>query len=354
MLFLTVLASILVLELAQAVFIPIVLSIMVSCALDPIVASLTRLRIPRAIGAAIVLITMVAVAGYGVYSLSDEAIDLIDTLPSAAQRLRQSLRAHPSGQEGVIEKVQRAASEIEQTAKEAAGDNVSAPRGITRVEIVDKPIDVRSYLRWGGSSIAVFATQISLIFFFVYFMLMSGDLFKRKLVKIAGPSLAKKRITVRILDEITMQIERFLLVQLLACVVVAVVSAAVFHWIRLEHATLWGVAAGLLVFIPYFGALLMTVLVALAAFLQFGTLSMALCLGGLSFAIRGLETFLITPYLMGRATRMNGVAVFAGLLFWGWIWGVWGMLLAVPMMVIIKSVCDRIEELKPIGELMGE
>jgi len=223
-----------------------------------------------------------------------------------------------------------------------------------RVQVEEKPIDLSTYLWWGGSSIAALVTQLVLIFFFVYFLLLSGDLFKRKLVKIAGPSLGAKRLTVEILDEITVQIERFLLVQISASVVVAVLCIVAFQWAGLERATLWGIVAGLLTSIPYLGAVVIVALVALAAFLQFGTLPEVLLIGGLALGIRCFETMLLTPWLSGKAARMNLVAVFAGLLFWGWVWGPWGMLLAMPMMVVMKSIADRIEGLKAIGELLGD
>ena len=350
---LVVIGCVFVLQFAQDVFIPIVLGVLVSTALEPIVALLTRFKVPRALGAAVVLVVIAGVIGYGAYSLSDEAMQLIDSLPSAAQQIRQAIRSARGGSESVIEKVQRAATELEQTAKEAEGDH-RPPPGVTRVQIEEKPIDVHSYLRWGGSSIVVVLTQIGLVFFFVYFLLVSGDLFRRKIVKIAGPSLEKRKVTVAILGEINTQIERFLIVQVLACVVVTILSAIAFMWAGLEHAILWAVLAGLLVSIPYFGALILTVLVGMAAFLQFGTVGMGLWIAGLSFAIRAVETFLLTPWLMGRAARMSGVAVFAGLLFWGWMWGVWGMLLAVPIMMAVKATCDRIDGLEPVGKMLGD
>jgi predicted PurR-regulated permease PerM len=93
--------------------------------------------------------------------------------------------------------------------------------------------------------------------------------------------------------------------------------------------------------------------VGIVAFVQFGTLADAASVAALSFAITGLEGFLLTPWLAGRAARMNEVAVFAGLLFWAWMWGIVGMLLAVPMLVVVKAVCDRVED-EPIGDLLGE
>ena len=350
---LAVLGSILVLQVAQAVFIPIVLSVLISYALEPVVVMLVRLKIPRSIGSAVVLLAMAALIGYGIYAFSDDAIGILEDVPRAAQKVRASLHKAPGEGDGVIEKMHKAATEIEKTATEAAGPPTT-PTGVMRVQVEEKPIDLRTYLWWGGSSIAALATQMVLIFFFVYFLLLSGDLFKRKLVKIAGPSLGAKRLTVEILDEITLQIERFLLVQLSASLVVALLCIGAFHWAGLPRATLWGIVAGLLTSIPYLGAVVIVGLVGLAAFLQFGTLSSVLLIAGLALAIRSLETSLLTPWLSGKAARMNLVAVFAGLLFWGWLWGPWGMLLATPMMVVVKSIADRIEGLKAIGELLGE
>jgi predicted PurR-regulated permease PerM len=116
----------------------------------------------------------------------------------------------------------------------------------------------------------------------------------------------------------------------------------------------WGLAAGLFNTIPYFGPALVMGAIFTISYLQFGTLLMGAYVAGLSFAITTLEGYLLTPWLTGRAIRMNGVAIFLGLMFWGWMWGAWGLLLAMPMLAAIKSVCDRIEDLKPIGELLGD
>ncbi len=125
------------------------------------------------------------------------------------------------------------------------------------------------------------------------------------------------------------------------------------HTVRLNYAPLWGLFAGVLNSIPYFGPLIVTSTLFLIAFLQFGTLGMAAAVGGLALIITTLEGWLLTPVLMSRVSQMNQVTVFAGLLFWGWMWGIPGLLLAVPMMMVIKATCDRIEDLQPIGKLLG-
>jgi predicted PurR-regulated permease PerM len=122
----------------------------------------------------------------------------------------------------------------------------------------------------------------------------------------------------------------------------------------MEHAAIWGIAAGVFNTIPYLGPIIVTGGTAFVAFLQFGTVSMALLVAGISLLITSLEGYLLTPWLTGRASRMNPLAVFIGVLFWGWLWGVWGLLLGVPIIMMIKAVCDRVEDLKPVGQLLGD
>lgn len=345
-------AAMAVLYWARAVFIPIVLSLLISFALEPIVRSLMRLRLPRMAAAAVVVALTIGALGYTGYALSDDAAAIVADLPEAATRLRQALRRE-QGEPGTIQQVTEAAKELQRTADEAAGPN-PAPQGVQRVQIEEPTIDVREYLSWGSAGVLAFAGQATLIAFFVFFLLASGDLFKRKLVKLAGPSLERKKVTVQILDDINAQIERFLLVQLLASIIVGVASWIAFRAIGLEQAGMWAIAAGIFNSVPYLGPMIVTGGTAVVAFLQFGTLSMALTVGGIALVITSLEGWLLMPLLARRAVRTNEVAVFVALIFWSFVWGVWGTLLAVPMLVALKACCDRIDDLKPVGELLGE
>ncbi len=351
---LTVLAVIFTLHWAQAVFIPLLLGVMISYALSPLVSLLQKWCIPRAIGAAVLLLGIVGGTGYLVYSLSDDAAGLIETLPEAAQKLRMTLRAERGTSEGTMEKVQKAATQLEQAASETVAPAPAAPRGVTRVQIEKPKLDVKDYL-WVGTLRAVTVVgQVGIVLFLAYFLLVSGDTFRRKLVRISGDTLSKKKITLQVLDEINGQIQRYMLVMIFTSILVGVATWLAFLWVGLEHAAIWGIAAGLFNTIPYLGPVVVTGGTALVALLQFGTIDMALLVGGISLAITSLEGYLLTPWLTGRASRMNAVVVFVGVLFWGWLWGVWGLLLGLPIIMVIKAVCDRVEDLKPIGELLGE
>jgi predicted PurR-regulated permease PerM len=342
-----------VLYWARAVFIPIVLSILISYALSPIVRSLTRIRVPRMLASAAVVALLTGGLGYAGYALSDDASAIVAAIPDAATRLRQVMRRE-QGEDGAIQQVQRAAEELQRTADEAAGANAAPPRGVQRVQIEEPAIDIREYVMWGSAGVAAFAGEAMLIVFFVFFLLASGDLFKRKLVKIAGPSLERRKVTVQILDEINAQIERFLLVLLLTSVIVGVASWIAFTIVGLDQAVFWAVAAGAFNTIPYFGPVIVSLGTGIVAFLQFGTMSMAATVGAVSLAITSIEGWLLMPLLARRVVRTNEIAVFVALIFWSFVWGVWGTLLAVPILVSVKAVCDNIDDLKPIGELLGE
>lgn len=350
---LAVIAAVLLLQYAQAVFIPLVLGLLISYALDPAVTRLERLRIPRALGAGALLVILIGGGGYMLYQLRTQAQQIISQLPEGARRLRYTLEHQRGGTTDALQKVQQAATELEKAA-DTTGTPPPARPGVTRVQVEDAPFNIGDYVMWGSMGLAAAAGQLVLILFLAYFLLATGDLYRRKLVKIVGPSLSKKKITVQILQEIDRQIESFLLVQLFTSAVVGTATWLAFRYLGLEQAAVWGLLAGIFNSIPYVGPVIVSGGTAVVAFLQFGNVSMTLATAGTAMVITSLEGFLLTPWLTSRAARMNAVAVFVGLLFWGWVWSVWGMLLAVPMLMVVKAICDHVEDFKGVGELLGD
>jgi len=357
------LAVVLLLQYAQSVLVPIVIGILISYGLTPFVGGLQRLRVPRAVGAAVAVILVVSGLGLGVYTLSDQAMAIVSDVPQAAQRIRERVRAHRGGKGGALEKVQQAATEIDRAAQEAARPTTAekamaaqakADTDVQKVEIVEPPFRASDYLWSGGVGLLGFAGQFVLVLFLVYFFLVTGDLYKRKIVKIGGRTLSEKKITVQILDEINLQIESFMRVQVFTSALVAVATSVVLWWFGVNHPVVWGLLAGIFNSIPYLGPILVSGGLAVVSFIQFNDLLKTTYVCGAAFAITSLEGFLLTPMLMSRAAQMNPVAIFVGLLFWSWIWGLWGTILAVPMLMMVKAVCDHIEDLHPVGELLGE
>ncbi|MEO5771518.1 MAG: AI-2E family transporter, partial [Burkholderiaceae bacterium] len=210
------------------------------------------------------------------------------------------------------------------------------------------------YLWSGTLGLAAAVAQAIVVIFITFFLLASGDTFRRKMVRIAGPDFGTRRITLQALDEIDLQIQRYLMVQVITSVVVGMAIWLGFRWLDVEQAAVWGVVAFALNFVPYFGSLLLSGVSALMGFVQFGNFEMALTVGGFAFLVNSIEGYVLTPWLTSKASQMNAVAVFVGVLAFGWIWGAWGLFLGVPIMMVIKAVCDRVEDFKPVGELLGQ
>ena len=349
---LAVLASLAILHWAAAFFIPVMVGFLFSYALSPIVDWAERWRIPRAVGAAVLILGILGGTGASLYSFSDDANELIGSVPQAARKLRDSLKSHNGRDDTTLGSVQKAAAQLEQAAKEAS-PATPPTRGVQRVVIEKPAFDLRDYLWSGTLGLASFIGQVTVVTFLTYFLLLSGDTFRRKLVKIFGRTLSEKKITVQALDEIHGQIQRYMLVQLFASVLVGVTTALAFWALGLKHAAVWGFAAAILNLVPYIGSVMVTGAAGLIAFVQFGSINMALAVAGVSLLINTIEGNLLVPWLTSRAGRMNPVAVFIGVLGWGWLWGVWGLLLGIPILMGVKAVCDRVDDLKPIGELLG-
>ncbi|MGB7481047.1 MAG: AI-2E family transporter, partial [Burkholderiaceae bacterium] len=216
------------------------------------------------------------------------------------------------------------------------------------------PFQLSSWL-WASSIGAMaFMGQVMVVIFLVFFILASGDIFKRKLVKLAGPSLTSKRITVSILNDINTSVQKYMFMLLVTNGLLTLLMWAALRAVGLENAGAWALAAGLLHVVPYFGPLLIAGALGLAAFMQFGTFGMMLLVIGISLAAATLIGTFITTWMTGHIAKMNAAAVFIGLLFWGWLWGVSGLLLGIPIIVIIKVVSEHVEGMLPLAELLGQ
>lgn len=348
-------ATLLMLHWTQAVLVPLIFSILVSYSLDPIVSTLERLKMPRWLGATLLVALFIGLVGYASYTLRDQALLLLDKIPKAVQTLSYSLQANPATpREGVIEKVQEAAEEIQKAAKAAEGSDAPSHPGVMKVEIVEPGIKLGEYVWWGSLGALAFLGQLATVVILVLLFLISGDTYKRKLVKITGPTLSKKKITVQILDDINMQIRRHLSVLVVSGIFVGLATWGALWWIGLEQAALWGLIAGVASTVPYIGPAAVFAATAVVALAQFGTITMGLAVGATTLLITSIQGYWLTPWLTSRTSSINAVVVFVGLLFWGWLWGPIGLVVATPLLIIIKVCCDHVENLSTLGELMGK
>jgi predicted PurR-regulated permease PerM len=348
------------LQWAQGFFIPLAFSILISYTLTPAVNALVRLRVPRAVAAALMLAVLLGAAGAGGYALRAQFQGLVASLPAAAHKVSE-LAASGDGAPSTMQKMQAAATEIEKAAVPVPDQGAGRP-GTLRTNAKAAPITVvlarptfklNDWL-WAGSLGAAGALgQVTIVIFLVFFMLLSGDEFKRKLVQISGPTLSSKKITVQILDAINESIQRYMLMLLLTNVALSLALWLVLSAIGLENAGAWAVAAGFVHIIPYFGALIIAVGTGLAALLQFSSLPAMFLVAGAALVVATVVGSVIATWMTGKFARMNAAAVFIGVLFWAWLWGVWGMLLGVPIVVMIRMVAQHVESMQAIDSLLG-
>ncbi|MDO8310629.1 MAG: AI-2E family transporter, partial [Sideroxyarcus sp.] len=346
---LTIIAIVAALYLARAFFVPLLIGILASYTLRPVVEWLKTCYVPRPVGAAVVLVVLIGGLSWIAFSLSDDAAAMIEKLPEATRKLRQNLidtRIGPT----TMQNMQEAAKQLEgatDDAGEKPGPRVFAPRA-------DEPSAwLRDYALAQSSLLFDVIGQAPIVLLLTYFLLASGTHFRRKLLGLVGPSLTRKKDVVGILDEINVQIQRYLLTMLVSNVLVGVGIWVTFKALGIEQAGVWGVVAGVLHSVPYLGPAAVAIAGGMAAFLQFGSLLHALVVTGVSLLVAGAVGFVFMPWLQSRFAGVSAAVLFIALLFFGWLWGVWGLLLGAPLVAIVKVICDRVESLKPISELLG-
>jgi predicted PurR-regulated permease PerM len=334
---LALLAVLYTLHIAQSFILPIVLAVLLNLLLSPVVLFLRKyLRIPEALGAGLVIIVFLGVVVFGAYRLAPAASAWIARAPESLATLQQ--RIQPLRKP--VEKVSQAAEQVQ----EATDLDKETPQ----VEIKGPSITSQVF---GGTTALL--SMIIVVMFLTYFLLASGELFLHKLVTVL-PQFKDKKTAVRIVRETQTQISRYLVTTTMINTGVGVATGVALAIVGMPNPVLWGVIAGLLNFVPYIGGLVNTIILTLAAFLTFQDVSRALLIPVVFSLINVLEGNLITPMVLGRRMRLNTVAVFIGLIFWWYLWGIPGAILAVPMLATIKIACDHIATLAPVGEFLAE
>jgi predicted PurR-regulated permease PerM len=351
-------AFVFALQWAKNFFVPLLLGIFIAYTLSPVVRWLERWHIKRAIGATLVSAAILAGMALTIQRVQGEFFNIIDELPSLTHKVTRLIMQASDGQPSTIQQVQAAAAEIEQAAANASGSDARRAAQQRRPAPANVPggsnFRVMDWLLAGSVGLASFISQATMVVFLVFFLLLAGDTFKRKLVKLTGPSLTRKKVTVHILEDINTSIQNYMFMLLVTNVLLALLMWGVLRMVGLENAGAWAIFAGVAHVMPYFGPLLITLATGLVAFLQFESLRMVILVAGASLAIATLVGMVVTTWMTGKIAKMNPAAVFVSLLFWGWLWGMWGLLLGVPVVVVVKVVAERVEGMEVVAELLGE
>jgi predicted PurR-regulated permease PerM len=339
--FLGIIAGVLVLYtlyLSSTVAIPLVLACMFNLVLTPVVLALTRIRIPPPVGAGLVVFVMLLVVAIGALTLAQPASEWLRRLPNIIDQLADRLHF-----------VQVPAQQLKEAEEALTNLGAAAPDTATQVVVMPRTTTLRELLLNETSRFAIgAATTLALL----YFMLAMGDKFLRHLVA-ALPDFRTKKQAVEIAHQLQSDMSHYLLtVSVINVAFGAIVAAAMFA-AGMPNPLLWGVMAGILNYVPFLGHTVSAIVIAVVALLSFPEVGTALIPLGLFIVIAALEGNVITPMILARRLTLNPVAVVAALLIWGWMWGIVGMLLAVPLLVVAKIACDKIEPLHPVGEFLG-
>lgn len=336
-----VLLALYTLYFARPFLLPVVVATILNFLLSPVVRGLERLRVPPAIGAVLVIVALLGIVAVGIHRLSGPAAEWIDRAPEGIERVERRIR----GIRRPVEQVQQAAARVEEEVERLKGN------GDDRTP----QVSVQDDATWTGAILSrtqAFIGGAVVVMILLYFLLASGDLFLRKLVRVL-PRLQDKRRAVEIARQTELHISTYLSTVTLINTGLGVCVGLAMWAVGLPNPALWGVVAGLLNYVPYLGALVTLVVIAVVSILTFEDLGRAMVAPLVYFAINFTEGSFVTPTIVGRRLTLNPVVVFAGLVFWGWLWGIPGALLAVPLLATFKIFCDHLEPLAPIGEFLG-
>jgi predicted PurR-regulated permease PerM len=333
---------------------PLLVSVLLAYALEPSIVLLARCRLPRAL--AVVVVYAILIAGCAAAGLlaKRQVAGFVEALPATVQGIEDAIaRAREGGAQpdapGPIDHLQHAATDL----KAAIDASTPAPRvRVARVTSVVPPFNVRAYLAAASATIAATTARLIAIAILTLLLLLGGEALKRKLIAIAGPR-AQKKVTHDVIKAIDRQIERYLVARVVISAIVAGATGIGMWLLGVRQPLVLGVIAGVLNVMPFVGPAAAVALIAIVAFLQFHTVEMTAAAAGVAGLVAAVEGNLISPWLTSRAGELNTVAVFVSVLFWGWMWDVWGLVLAIPIMVAIKAAADHIEPLQPVGELLG-
>ncbi len=324
---------------ARDFFLPVVLALVLNFLLAPLVRLGKRFRIPEALSAALVMASLILGLLGLAYQLSSPLAEWLERAPEIGSKIQSKMQ--PLRER--LQKITKASDQVEGLATVKA-EGSKAPQS---VEL--KPTSFLN-LVFSGTSKVVFSTLVVVVLLF--FFLASGDLFLSKLVHVL-PTLSDKKKAVQIAREVERNISRYLVTITIINVGIGVASGFLFWAFGLPNPALWGAVAGAMNFIPTVGALSVAAVITLVATVTFPSLSHALLLPAAFLGITITTGTFISPILMGQRLTLNPVVIFLGLSFWGWLWGIPGALLAVPMLAMFKIFCDHIEPLAPIGEFLG-
>jgi predicted PurR-regulated permease PerM len=321
---------------ARAFFLPVTLALLITLTFSPMVRYLRRHGVPSVVSAVLIVLAMFAVFGGAAAYLADPVSQVIADAPAVAQRIEE--RFAPLREP--LRKIMSASAQLEEIA--------AAANPTTERVVVAQP----GLAAWAADTLGGLGATLGATLVLVLFLLSSGDLFLHKLVRTL-PTFSDKKRSVRVVHDVEFEISRYLLTITAINIGFGVSVAFAMAVLGMPNALLWGAAATVLNFIPYVGAAIGTGAALIAALITYGSIGPALLPPAAYLLFHTLESTFITPLILGRRLELNVVAIFISLAFWGWMWGIVGAFIAVPILVVVKVFCDSFPGLANVGEFLS-
>ena len=338
---LLLIAVLTILHLARDVVLPVVAALILSLVFLPAVRGMKKLYIPTSLGAGIVVLGLLAAFLVGIYTLAAPARDWLDKAPHALREVGDKL-SYFTGQ---VSEVSKATAKVRDLTDDMTGGGQANTQ-----EVVVNTSTMAGDILDGARTFSLGAASTLLLLFF---LLASGDLFLRKTIA-ATPLLADKRRAVDIAQHVESAVSHYLFAVTLINLALGAAVAAALYLLGVPNPLLWGAMVAVLNFVPYLGEITIVVALTMVGLLTFDDVWRGLAVPGIFSALSAAERYVITPMVVGRQLSLNPVVIVLSVLFWGAMWGVGGALLAVPILVTLKVLCDRIERLKVFGDFLGE
>ncbi len=350
------LALIAFLHYAKDFLIPIVAALIIAACLSPVNDHIRRV-VPSdtASSAATILATLIALGG-AVYVVSDDVTLALEQLPEMSRQLKTKMSVERSDS-NPVKKIAEAAQNLEDAASTMSGPPDAHARAAAAAKPeppAPRPTWLRTQLLLGSTTLIQGLVQLSLAFLIAFFILASGPVLRRKMFRAAGTHRRHRLRFRRILDQSCHQVRMYVVIVLVTNVAIGLAAWPAFHAMGFEHAGLWAIYAGVLHIVPYVGSLALAASAAMFHYVTSPDVLRSATFGLIILVLASLIGTLLPTWLQSRTSRMNQVIVFIGIMFWGWMWGLWGLFLGAPIVVIIKVICDNVSSLRGTARLMGD
>ena len=340
---LLLLAVLTVLFLARELILPVVAALILSLVFLPLVRGMKRILIPAPLGAALVVVSLLTALVAGVYNLAEPASEWLNKTPQSLREIDSKLRSIT----GSVHTVATATAQVQDITEKltTGGEPKKKPR-----EVIVKEPTIAGAFFYGARDFTVSMVSTLVL---LYFLLASGDLFLRKTITVT-PKFSDKKRAVDIAQQVEVAVSRYLFTVAFINIALGCAVTAAMYMLGVPNPVLWGVMVGTLNFVPYIGDIISFPVLTIVGLLTFDQLWQSLMVPGVFYLLTAIEGYLITPIIVSRRLSLNPVVIILSVLFWGWMWGVAGALLAVPILVATKTVCDRVDSLTVFGEYLGE